>query len=546
MTAPKNSEQRKARGAFFTPPAIADFLARWAIRTPDATVLEPSCGEAEFLVAAGQRLTELGANNRLHGQLHGVELHRASAEESRKVMTQQGLEATIWADDFFDAKLEPTYAAVLGNPPFIRFQDYSGPARAKAQRAALAAGVRLSGLSNSWPAFLIRAAELLRPLGRLAMVIPAELLSVNYAAPVRSYLMDRFRQLRLVAFDERVFSNVLQDVVLLLGEGRGPTEDVHVARVENLTDLEHPRWVTSTPTSPSGKWTTLLLSSSVSIAYHSLIQDGGFVDLGHWGRTDLGIVTGNNRYFALDNATIRKQGIRSQDLLPISPPGTRQLRGMSLSRPAWTRLGTSGERAWLFSPRAPVSRPAARYISAGERQGVHTAYKCRNRTPWWRVPLVEAPDHFITYMSHKGPRLVRNTARVRHLNSLHGLVLSPGHVRTGRRALHLASLNSLTLLGSELVGRSYGGGVLKLEPREADSLPVPSPELVSRVENQLLQIESAVEWNVLRGKLDTAVNLVDGIVLSGALGISTDALKEIRSGRTNLLTRRTARAATAS
>ena len=546
MTDPKISDQRKARGAFFTPPAIADFLARWAIRSADETVLEPSCGEAEFLVAAGQRLTELGADRRLIDQLHGVELHRASADESRKVMTEQGLEATIWADDFFDAKLAPTYTAVLGNPPFIRYQDYSGSARAKAQRAALAAGVRLSGLSNSWPAFLIRAAELLRPQGRLAMVIPAELLTVNYAAPVRSYLMDRFRQLRLVAFDERVFSNVLQDVVLLLGEGRGPTEDVQVARVENVADLERPRWVSSSPPSPSGKWTSLLLSSSASVAYNSLVRDGGFVELGHWGRTDLGIVTGNNRYFALDNLTIRKHGIRQQDLLPISPPGTRLLRGMSLSRPAWTRLGTSGERAWLFSPRDPVSRPAARYISEGERQGVQTAYKCRNRKPWWRVPLVQPPDHFITYMSHKGPRLVRNTARVRHLNSLHGLVLKPQHIRIGRRALHLASLNSLTLLGSELIGRSYGGGVLKLEPREADSLPVPSPELVSRIESQLLQVESAVEWNVLRGKLDTAVYLVDGIVLSEALGISADALSEIRAGRTNLLTRRTARAAKAS
>lgn len=53
---------RKARGAFFTPPELARFVARWAIRFPGDRVLEPACGEAEFLVAASDRLRSLGAN----------------------------------------------------------------------------------------------------------------------------------------------------------------------------------------------------------------------------------------------------------------------------------------------------------------------------------------------------------------------------------------------------------------------------------------------------------------------------------------------------
>jgi adenine-specific DNA-methyltransferase len=40
-------------------------------------------------------------------------------------------------------------------------------------------------------------------------VLPAELLSVNYAAPVRRYLTERFAHVRLVLFDERVFPGVL-------------------------------------------------------------------------------------------------------------------------------------------------------------------------------------------------------------------------------------------------------------------------------------------------------------------------------------------------
>ncbi|MDP9479947.1 MAG: SAM-dependent methyltransferase [Actinomycetota bacterium] len=52
---------RKARGAFFTPPELCNFVADWAVRSSSDTVLEPSCGEAAFLLAAGERLRTLGA-----------------------------------------------------------------------------------------------------------------------------------------------------------------------------------------------------------------------------------------------------------------------------------------------------------------------------------------------------------------------------------------------------------------------------------------------------------------------------------------------------
>ena len=52
----KVAEQRKARGAFFTPPDISRFMTAWAVRSAEDKVLEPSCGEASFLLPAAQRL----------------------------------------------------------------------------------------------------------------------------------------------------------------------------------------------------------------------------------------------------------------------------------------------------------------------------------------------------------------------------------------------------------------------------------------------------------------------------------------------------------
>src|SRR6185295_18716215 len=103
------------------------------------------------------------------------------------------------------------------------YQSFTGLSRAKALAAALSQGVRLGGLASSWAAFVIHAASFLKPDGRLGLVLPAELLSVNYAAPIRSYLMRRFASVRLVVFEELVFPDVLEEVVLLLAEGEGPT-----------------------------------------------------------------------------------------------------------------------------------------------------------------------------------------------------------------------------------------------------------------------------------------------------------------------------------
>lgn len=115
---------------------------------------------------------------------------------------------------------------------------------------------------------------------------------------------------------------------------------------------------------------------------------------------------------------------------------------------------------------------------AGELAKVDQAYKCRVRTPWWRVPLVAPANLLVTYMNADTPRLTTNHAGMYHLNSVHGVYLRAAHRDLGRDLLPLASLNTLTLLGAETVGRAYGGGMLKLEPREADLLPLPSPALV--------------------------------------------------------------------
>lgn len=221
---------RKARGAFFTPPEIAHALAAWAVRSADDTVLEPSCGEADILLAAAERLKRLGARpSRRRERLRGVEIFAASARTAETRLREAGFDAAVSVGDFFEYDAPASFDAVVGNPPFVRYQNFSGAARARALEAALAQGVRLSGLAGSWAAFTVAAARHVAPDGRLALVLPAELLGVDYAREVRRFLLRRFRRVRIVAFDERVFPSVLEEVVLLLAEGSGGASRLEVS-----------------------------------------------------------------------------------------------------------------------------------------------------------------------------------------------------------------------------------------------------------------------------------------------------------------------------
>lgn len=535
---------RKGRGAFFTPDGITEFVAKWAIRSGSDRVLEPSAGDAAFLVTAIERLAKLRRGKGNEPEVDGVEIHAHSARVARQRVREAGGKARVRQSDFFDLAPEPVYDAVIGNPPYIRYQSFSGEARAKSRQAALRGGVALTGLASSWAAFTVHSALFLKHGGRLGLVLPAELLSVNYAAPVRQFLFERFRQVQLVLFAQQVFPEAEADVVLLLadGYGEGPAGHAVIRQAKNAEGLvtleEGSAW---TPADPAGKWTGSLVDQGALETLAILTCEGQFAPLESWGDTTLGIVTGNNKYFAVSPARAKELGLKASELLPLSPPGSSHLRGLALTSELLADLGKNGQSTLLFYPRTKPSKEAEAYIADGHRTGVDTAYKCRVRKTWYRVPLVRPADLLLTCMNADTPRLVANEANAYHLNSVHGVYFQEEVREIGRELLPLASLNSATLMHAEMVGRAYGGGILKLEPKEADLWAVPSARLVLARATALRSVRNRVAQALREGDLMGAVDLVDRVLLQEGRILSKQQIERMRAARALLANRRETR-----
>lgn len=507
---------RKARGAFFTPPELAQFITNWAITESSDRILEPSAGEGVFLKPIVERLISLGATPKdVELGVQAFEIHQQSAQAAKKSITEMGYSVAICNGDFLAKSPKPEYSAVVGNPPYVRYRNVSKKQQREIDTIAKRNDISISSQASIWMPFVVHSASFLKKGGRMGFVLPAELLSVNYAATLRSFLLERFSSIRLITFDEPVFPEIQEEVVVLLasGWGEGSCPAISWQQCGGLEDLPQARAVDYVPEAAHKRWSKLFASHEAVASLSRLSESESFVPLEKWGRIALGIVTGGNKFFALSQDEVNDLEIPESELVPVSQPGSKHLRRIDYGKGDWEHARNGGAKTYLFYPGETPSDAATEYIAQGEKSKISQGYKCQKRNPWWRVPLGKAPDAFITSMNSYCPNICLNSAGAYVLNSCHGLFFDDETDDDLRKLLPIACLNSVTLFGAELIGRPYGGGMLKVEPREAARMPVPSTDLVEKCKGELLMIKPLVETALEKRDFDGAVTVVDSVLL---------------------------------
>ncbi|HEX5760255.1 MAG TPA: N-6 DNA methylase [Thermoanaerobaculia bacterium] len=553
-SSPAVRRQRKSLGAFYSPRQLVEPLVAWAITRADQSVFDPSCGDGVFLEAAAHRLRRLGAGaEQAAALLRAVDLNPEAASFTRErlhlLLGVPGDEVRV-ADFFSVASPGSLFGpdrgvdVVIGNPPYIRYQEFAGRARVQALGRASDAGVELTQLASSWAHFVAHAVSFLEAGGRLAFILPAELIHAAYAAPLRQHLRRSFGRVHVISFRTSVFPEVQEEVVLVLaaGKSQGPSQ-LALAEVEDglaLTDLEGVLAGAEVfaPDEEPEKWSPGHETHPAARVLADLCAAGHFRPLASVGKAGIGFVSGANDYFVLTAEEARRWRLPPSSLRPALVRA-RHIAGLHVSAADLALLREKGERCSLWLPKERLTRFEQAYVRHGESLGIAERYKCRVRSPWYRVPGVTVPDAFLTYMSDAAPRLCLNRARTVSSNTLLAIRLTkvPASLR---RALVTAFYNSATLLSCERTGRSYGGGVLKLEPREADRILLPDVDLVAKHRKSLMQLEPEVDTALRHreeGALSEAIAKIDRLFLT-----RQSSVNEVSRLRSRLRERRKARA----
>jgi adenine-specific DNA-methyltransferase len=539
------ADAQKLRGGYYTPDKLARYLSDWAIRDGRERILEPSSGDGNFLVATLESLNARFPKRRA-AEIVSVELEAGEERKARaRTRALAANQQISWhSGDFFHLfdrlRCEERFDVVLGNPPFIRFQYFDAESREIAFAHLRQAGYRPTKLANAWAAFIQLSIELLNDGGRLAMVVPAELLQVGYAAELRQRLSEKFAHIVIVGFRRLVFPEIQQEIVLLLAEGkrdRGTANsDIHTVEFNDGEDLlatNHLRDAVShmpaRHTRRGMKWTALFLGDSEYAALDEAERSDKAIPLGTFADVDIGIVTGRNGFFVLTDEL--RQQLRADPYVLQIVGRTSALKSIRFTAHDFEEHQNE-KPSYLLDltghAEATLPAPLREYLRRGEREEIHLGYKCRIRRRWYDVPSIYVPDAFLFRQIHMYPLLVANEAHATSTDTVHRVRFRQ---QVDAKLLCACFFNSLTLAWSEVAGRSYGGGVLELEPREAEELPIPfAPDL---------DLDPArVDGFLRKGKPEAALDYVDGIVLRRHMGLSAATVRGLRSAWETLRDRR--------
>jgi hypothetical protein len=460
------ASRQKLSGAYFTPEDLAAALARWVIRGFDDRMLDPSCGDGRFIAA--------------HRNSVGIEQDSQSAATA----ISRAPWALVHEGDFFQwAGATPErFECCAGNPPFIRYQHFNGAVRQRALALCNKNGAAFSGLTSSWAPFLVASASLLKPGGRMAFVVPAEIGHAPYAAPLLEYLVANFATVHLIAIREKLFPQLSEDCWLLYAdEFGGSTTEIRFSALERFGWMSRPpaQFARIAVTEWRDKWNRrlrpFLLSGRLRDHYIQLWTESSSQPLGAFANVGIGYVSGNNDFFHLRPSDAERWGIPSRFLHPAVRNSRALPKGHITTETvrSWTK---ADQQMLLLRLRREEELPSAvtKYLNSGPGRAAREGYKCRNRAPWYSVPDVQVPDFVLSYMAGRAPQLVRNGAGVTCTNTIHSV-----RIRDGKLARRLLPSwgSPLVQLSCELEGHPLGGGMLKLEVREASRILFPDPQL---------------------------------------------------------------------
>ena len=195
-----------------------------------------------------------------------------------------------------------------------------------------------------------------------------------------------------------------------------------------------------------------------------------------------GVATGANEFFFLTTSQADGLQIPGEFLIPAIGR-TRDVPGNTIDDDLLRALERKGRPTLLFSPDDRLMArfpPAVRdYLRQGEESGVSGRTLIRTRHPWYKMERRRVPPVLFAYLGRRNARFMWNAAGVVPLTGflcVYPRCADPSFARKLWMALKSPEIPE----NLSRVGKSYGAGAIKVEPRGLERMPL-STSLIARV-----------------------------------------------------------------
>ncbi|MGE5561607.1 MAG: methyltransferase [Chloroflexota bacterium] len=469
----RTPEQRRPAGAFYTPPAIVDMMAAEVLRRDPERVVDPGAGSGRFSCAIAEARPDI--------EIVAVDIDPVATLICRANLAQTNArKVRVLQADYLTMRLDTIRGATafLGNPPYVRHHQIDAASKAWAKDAARKLGLRISGLAGLHALFYLATALHARKGDFGSFITSAEWLDVGYGSVVRELLAGPLGIQRLYLFDpstEKVFAEALTTALITffeVGDGPGMVRAI-LAKYESGTIGSACHIVSRTSAGKAARWSGLFVADPDEVCSAA---DEDMVPLGSLFRVSRGVATGANEFFVMG-----KREAAARGLTTYSRPAITAAREIFENQGVIRADSTTRVIVDIpphLHPDMPAYESIRAYVSEGEARGFHRRYLCEHRRPWWRLGA-SAPPIVATYMARQSPAFALNPDGLVPLNIAHGLYpkveLTASETRT---LVDYLNENRCRMRGG---GRTYHGGLEKYEPREMESILVPSLQLLRRM-----------------------------------------------------------------
>lgn len=472
-------EKLRQKGQFWTPDWVAEAMCAYVLRDGSTRLFDPAVGAGAFF-RAGKKAAKH------HGQkiaLTGMEIDpKALRQGIEQGLAEDDLSAVVLGDFVFQPP-KHLLPAIVANPPYLRHHRISASDKEKLKLLALKTlGKALDGRAGLHIFFLIRALSLLEEGGRLAFIMPADTCEGKSAPELWRWIGANYCLDAVVAFaaDASPFPGVDTNPLIFFIRKAPPKETFHWALCHEPRTDALSSWVSSDFHSQEDELVVsdrdLIEGLQTGLSRAPVESDGSKYVLGDFVRVVRGIATGANEFFFLTGDRVAQLGIPKKYLLR-AVGRTRDIPDTEVSDHTLKMLEREGRPTWLLTlsgePAAQFPESVRHYLTEGEIQGLPKRALISQRKPWYKMETREIPPFLFSYLGRRNSRFIRNRAGVLPLTGF--LCVYPLHSDAVFIETVWAILDDPdTVANLARIGKSYGGGAVKVEPRSLERLPIPA------------------------------------------------------------------------